>query len=115
MSKTLNKAILDSGCTSTVCGEIWLQNLVDTLTDSERNEVIEKKSHKMFKFGDSKLIHSIKNVKVPVTIGKEKVILNTEVINYNIPLLLSKASMKKASVKIDFHNDTVSFFGKICK
>ena len=41
--------------------------------------------------------------------------LNSEVINYNIPLLLSKASMKKAEVTIDFMNDSVSFFEKNMK
>ena len=61
------------------------------------------------------MITSSKKVKIPIWIGNEKVTLNTEVIDYNIPLLLSKESMKKAQVKINFHNDSVSFFGKDMK
>ena len=111
----MNKAILDSGCTSTVCGEIWLQNMIDSLPDCDKKKVIENKSNKIFRFGDSKIINSTKKVKIPIWIANEKVTLNTEVINYNIPLLLSKESMKKAKVTIDFHNDSVSFFGKEMK
>ena len=111
----MTKAILDSGCTSTVCGEAWLQNMIDSLSEPDKQRVIENKSNKVFRFGDSKMITSSKKVKIPIWIGNEKVILNTEVIDYNIPLLLSKESMKKAKVTIDFHNDSVSFFGKEMK
>lgn len=106
---------MDSGCTATVCGELWLHNLIDSLSDSDKANVVEEKSSKLFKFGDSKMIPSIKKVKVPIWIGDKKILLNTEVIRYDIPLLLSKASMKKANVKIDFQNDAVSFFGKNTK
>ena len=35
--------------------------------------------------------------------------IKTDVIQNDIPLLLSKDSMKKSNVKIDFANDKVSF------
>jgi transposase InsO family protein len=40
-------------------------------------------------------------------IGNKKVTICTEVVNNDIPLLLSKASLKKAGVVLDFNNDTV--------
>ena len=38
-----------------------------------------------------------------------KMIIKTDVIQNDLPLLLSKDSMKKSNVKIDFANDKVSF------
>ena len=72
LAETINKAILDSGCTATVCGELWLHNLIDSLSDSDKANVVEEKSSKLFKFGDSKMIPSIKKVKVPIWIGDKK-------------------------------------------
>ena len=39
-----------------------------------------------------------------------KALLETDVIDKNIPLLLSKPSMKKANTILNFNNDTVTMF-----
>ena len=65
----MNKAILDSGCTSTVCGEAWLRNMIDSLSEADQKRVTEYKSKKVFKFGDSKLIPYLKKVKIPIWIA----------------------------------------------
>ena len=41
LGKTLILAVLDSGCTKTVCGEEWLKCYVDSLSE-------EEKQHKKF-------------------------------------------------------------------
>ena len=41
------------------------------------------------------------------------VLIITDVISFNIPLLLSKESMKRANTIIDFKNDYVELFGKM--
>lgn len=43
--------------------------------------------------------------------GKE-VTLKTDVIEYDIPLLLARAAMKAAGMKLDLVNDTAIFFEK---
>ena len=48
---------------------------------------------------------------MPVTIGNDKISLETDVVDIDIPLLLSKATMKKSSTVIDFNKDT-AMFGK---
>ena len=52
---------------------------------------------------------------VPSTIGKRNIVIETDVVNLDIPMamLLSKQSMEKAHTKIDFTNDTVKMLGKI--
>ena len=37
VGETLSCAVLDSGCTRTVCGKVWLNCYLDTLTDDEKN------------------------------------------------------------------------------
>ena len=46
--------MLDSGCTKNECGESWLTNYLDTLTESDRSKVVVKKSSNSFRFGDGK-------------------------------------------------------------
>ena len=39
LGETLSNAILDSGCTQTVCGESCLHCYIDTLCESDRNSI----------------------------------------------------------------------------
>ena len=42
-------------------------------------------------------------------VGGLKVSIETDVVSYDLPLLLSKYSMQKANTKLDFENNTVMF------
>ena len=46
-----------------------------------------------------------------VVAGKE-VIIRTNVVASDVPLLLLRTAMKKAAIKMDLENDTVSIIGK---
>ena len=37
VGETLSCAVLDSGCTRTVCGKVWLNCYLDTLSDDDKN------------------------------------------------------------------------------
>ena len=56
-----HKAILDSGCSKTVCGSIWLQIYVDSLSPHEKEKIVSESSDALFKFGDNFVVKSIKN------------------------------------------------------
>ena len=64
-----------------------------------------------FKFGDGRKVASIEKVTIPATIGEQPVRIRADVVREEIPLLLSKKSMKKAETNIDFKTDTISMFG----
>ena len=104
--------LLDSGCTKTVCGEQWLKFYIDILSDDCSSRIITEKSETLFKFGDTKVIKSNKRLKIPVIKAGVRVLLNTNVINHNIALLLSKEAMRNADTKTDFQHDTVHIFEK---
>ena len=110
--ETFNKAVLDSGCSRTVCGKDWLDCYIQSLPDNISKIVDEKESNVLFKFGDGKTYKSLKTVTLPVTIGVREVNIVTEVVNCELPLLLSKSSMKAADTKIDFTNDRVKLLGQ---
>ena len=58
----------DTACTRTVCGEKWLDHYVSGLTQSELLKMRDIKSARPFKFGDGRVVHSTKKVKIPAMI-----------------------------------------------
>ena len=54
-----------------------------------------------FQFGDGKRIKPIDKVSIPVKIGKKDIMLTAYVVDRNVPLLLSKALLKKAEALLE--------------
>ncbi len=107
-----NSAVLDSACSSTVCGESWLDGYLDTLDEKERESVISKNSDKIFKFGGGTKLQSTGEYTIPAYLVGEKVSIRTDVVKSDIPLLLSREAMKTAKVKMDIENDSAEVLGK---
>ena len=105
--------LLDCGCTKTVCGAEWYKDYVRNLSDSDMKEVQTKMSNMPYKFGDGKVVYSHQRVTLPVYIGDHKGTMDTEVVDQEIPLLISKEAMRKAGVILNFSKDTAIFHGKI--
>ena len=95
--ESLSAAVLDSGASRTVCGQFWMNCYLETLNESELKDVETYESNSVLKFGDGQKIESMKKMKIPARIGFKNVKIETDAVNTNIPLLLSKASMKKAN------------------
>ena len=110
MSESLNCALLDSGCSSTVCGKNWLQCYTDTLPDGVDPQ--EKSSGKSSRFGPGRSFVSLKQINIPVNIGDVQARILTDVVDCEIPLLLSSPTLKAANSQIDFVNDTIHMYGR---
>ena len=93
---------MDLGCIKTVCGEAWLQHFLQSLSYEECKQVTVFEGKNMFKFGDNKMVKSLRKIQFPVNTAGFLTAIATDVVAYDIPLLLSKESMKKANAKIDF-------------
>jgi len=113
ISETWSAAILDSGATSTVCGTTWFNEFEKSLNEIDRAKITYLDSHKPFKFGVGEPSISIKAVKIPAWIGKHNISIQTDIVDCEIPLLLSKSSMKKGKMQINFENDTLEFRNSI--
>ena len=111
VGETVNKAVLDSGASKTVCGKEWFDCYVDSIDDQTRKDMKEFPSETMFRFGVGKL-KAMKMVHLPVALCGEKILLEVHIVDTDIPLLLSLKTMKRMGLHINFQNDKVEINGK---
>ena len=115
VGETLGSMVLDSGTTSAVSGFNWYNCFLDTLPDSIRNNIKVTKGSKVFKFGSRNKLASVKTVMLRCIVAGFRVDINTDRVDADIPLLLSKSAMKKAKVNLNFDSDTIDILGKRIK
>ena len=108
-------AILDSGCNKTVCGENWLRAYINALPVGLSSEVKVLPSEQIFTFGDGKTILSKRKIKMPCWIGGRRGTFTTDVVDCNIPLLLSRDSMEIINLVLNFRKNEASFFDENIK
>ncbi|CAC5404047.1 unnamed protein product [Mytilus coruscus] len=112
VTEDYNAAVIDTACSKKVCGSKWLYEFVESF-DPGLDQITCFESHVPFKFGDGQTVYSYQKVKIPALIGSVKCSIETEVVDCEIPLLLSKTSMKRASTILDLSNDKVTMFGQL--
>ena len=70
---------------------------------------VQLSSTAAYKFGNGKPVVSDRKVVIPAVIGSQKVNLEADVWDADIPLLMFKAATKKAETALNFNDDTVIF------
>ena len=106
------EGLLDSCCTSNVMGKKWMENFVSNMSDSDIKEVKTSTSKSAFKFGDEPSVRSTEKVTFPCYVLGERTTLCADVVDRNIPLLISKEEMKKRKFILNFDQDTLEVDGK---
>ena len=106
-------AVIDCGCSSTVCGETWLNAYLDSLSEFDRQHVLTSSCSRKYVFGDGEEVNASKCVDVPVFLGNAKATLSIDVVPVSIPLLLSKKSLKRGNAKIDFENNVLTILDEV--
>ena len=112
VGETIGMAVVDSGCSKTVAGKEWLELFKETLSNEEIDNLVIQPSKQLFKFGEGQSVKSEGKVKLPAMIGSKRITVDTEIIQANIPMLLSKESMKKAGTIINFNTDEIQILGE---
>ena len=112
MYETIGCAIIDSGCSSSVCGEFWLRTYLDTLSCKDKDSVKYNSSHRYYRFGDGKKLKALKSIEIPLFIGSKRTSIIVDVVRADIPLLFSRSSLNKAKAVIDFNNNLINMFGQ---
>ena len=112
LGETLGCAVIDSGCSKTVAGSNWFKCFLEMLDDKELEQITRKDSDQSFKFGKGDSIQSKGKIVIPVTLGKKRISIESDIVEADIPLLLSKEALKKAETVLDFNNDTAVMFGE---
>ncbi len=118
LGEVLNMAILDSGCTQTVCGRSWLDVYRGSLSDEMNSRLVLEESCRIFKFGDGETIRSSGKTRIPINLEgvTAKIWLETDIIEKDLPLLMSRTSMKRANTVINFNEsgkEKVTMFGHV--
>ena len=107
LEETLGCLVVDSGCIHTVCGTVWLQSYLESLSCKDRKSVTTEGGSSLFRFGNGKCFRSLKKVTIPIYLGKVRSRIMTDVIDCEIPLLFSKNSLKRGDGSINFAQDTI--------
>ena len=107
-----NCVVLDSACSSTVCGQSWLSCYLQSIAEKDKEKVKCCPSVKVFQFGGGEKLNSKASYHIPAVIAGQEITIITDVVESNIPLLLSLKAMKNAKVKLNLENDTVEILGK---
>ena len=115
LDETLGMAIVDSGCSKTVCGKVWMDTYKDQLSDHDKASIREVPSSTKYRFGDGAQCMSSSLVRFPAIIGKKKVTIEANIVDAEIPLLLSRKSMKVAGCTLDFKNDSMEILDQSIK
>ena len=88
-----NAAVLDSGANKNLCGGVWLDSYINSLSEVQKANIVFQTSFSIYHFGDEKTFKATKTP-VPAEIGSHNVLIKTDVINSDIPLLLPWTSRK---------------------
>ena len=115
LSQSWNAAVLDIGATNTVAGKEWYNCYISSLSFDEKTKIRRHKGTNIYRFRDGNLFTAIENDDIPIVLGKQHVMLNTDIVGSDILLLLSRKSMKKADTALDFKNDNAIVFGELVK
>ena len=85
IKEMVTKTVIDTACTKTVAGQLWLQNYMKSFDDTLLNQVGISESHKVFKFGDGRKVIATSKAKLPAEIGNTKCFTKAETIQEKIP------------------------------
>ena len=77
-----------------------------------KEKIVKIKGVRTFKFIDKNKLNSLYKVILPCVIADIEVSIITDVVNSDIPLLLSKDAMKRAGTCFNFEDDTVTMLKK---
>ena len=113
MCETVNAAVLDSACTKTVTGCAWRDTNLESLSNKERSQIKTLPRGTVFRFGGEMKKESSEKLILPCTTARRKVLIQTDVVDSDIPLLLSKPDMKRLGLQINMENDTAKIFDKV--
>ena len=110
MSHTTNAAVLDSACSKTVAGKAWKEMYLSSLEEKDQIKIYDTKDT-YFKFGSGQRLVSNEIMEIPCVIGGVPRTILSNIVDSDIPLLLSKPDMKKMGFKINMANDTLEVNG----
>ena len=100
-SKYKHYGILDSGAVHTVAGRDWIA----TLPWSTCHKMRTVKTENVYRFGPGEPVKALYSVFIPVSIGGLDGELNIDVVDADVPLLLSQSAMAALNMSLEFQKE----------
>ena len=115
-AESINCAALDSCCTSSVAGHKWM-NIFLSSVPSELQKYVKGpyKSKKTFQFGNQGILPTMEAYTIPIVVAGKQHLIEVDVIESDIPLLMSKSHMKQIGITLNMADDTASINGKLIR
>lgn len=88
VSKSWNAALIGSGAANIVAGESWYKSYIHNLDEDKQTQIASQKDTNMYWSGDGQLVPAISNVDIPIVLADQHILLNTDIVSSDIPLLL---------------------------
>ena len=85
---------------------------IQSLDTDDKETVKQTEGQKIFKFGGGTCLKSKEEYSLPAVIAGNEVLIQIDIVESNIPLVLSRSAMKRAAIKLDLVNDTTVIMGK---
>merc|ERR1719232_1099768 len=104
-SELKDQAIIDSGCSRSVCGVSWFQAFKRTLNDNDCKAISMVPSEAKFKFGGHGIYTSKALITAPVYVGGKRIFIRFDMVETDIPLLISLKVMKRLEMNIQYSKD----------
>ena len=115
LDEARHSAIVDTACTASVCGHLWLDRFLSFLSEESRKLVKTEESLSNVMFGDMRKEGAIFKVTFPVEIAGIKSTVTYDVLEGSLPLMPSRAELKRAKCRPDVENDPATVFGRTVK
>ena len=104
---------LDSCCSRTIMGKGWLSDYKKEAPYFMKKDIKgPEPSNVTFTFGNGGKMRSNGRYQLPVMIHGKLIRLAVELVSSDIPLLLSKSTMQKCGIVLDFSQNKITAFGR---
>ena len=108
-----NRSLIDCACPNTVAGTEWLKHFISQLPETEKQRMEVMESNRVYKFGGGEMRPSKCLVRLPCNLAGKNVILSTEVVEADIPLLIGDSSLEKANAVLHIAPCKVELMGNM--
>ena len=115
VKETMGAAVLDTGAPKTCTGLNWFNQYLKMLSPDDSSSVTYHSSNVSYKLNNGPQQKATHSARFPVYIGSMKVLIEADILQQDLPLLLSNETLKRASAKINMENDEISMLGENIK
>lgn len=101
------QVILDSGATSTIVGADWQDSFTSALPPADSSCISHKPVCVELRFGNGESITSVKQVILPVHMGRRRYLVAAYVLSGSLPILISRPTLASLRGLLDFVDNTL--------